>query len=220
MMGPVTAAAVLRDPVDWIEDMTWHRRMFSQSHFRWVPEDPMSIALTWTRGRCAYSTPGQLRRLDEQLLSLRDYSAGIDDAMIEPLADAKRRSRPADYTAGLQLVGMTPTDVAIIRHSALSGRVTHHREAARALRGIPLPNPFSQVWELRQMRGMYAAAENLLEDTFCDLAVELMPAQGWDNLAKMTLYHRTSRTLQARIQEQRETRGGPGDPRRLPEQRY
>ncbi len=44
--GAMTAA---RKPSDWLEDMTWHRRMYDQSKFRWVPEDPMSIALTWTK---------------------------------------------------------------------------------------------------------------------------------------------------------------------------
>ena len=65
-------------------------------------------------------------------------------------------------SAGLELIGMTQTDVDILRYNALGGRVRNHPEARRALRGIPLPNPFSQVWELRQMHGMYAAAVVLL----------------------------------------------------------
>ena len=57
-MNSVTSQAVVRDPADWIEDMTWHRRMFRHSKFRWVPEDPIAIALTWTRGQLIYDTPG------------------------------------------------------------------------------------------------------------------------------------------------------------------
>ena len=181
---------------------------------------PIAIALTWTRGQLIYDTPRHLRLLDEQILALRDYAAGIDDAMIAPLAEAKRRCSPADWKAGLELIGMTPLDIEIIRHSGM-GKVKPHREAKRALRGIPLPNPFSQVWGLRQMRGMYAAADDILEDAFCDLAVELAPTQGWDYLAGLCICNRTARTLQARVQMQRDARGELGDPRRVPEpQRY
>lgn len=222
MMGPMAAAPALREPTDWLDDMTWHRRMYGQSKFRWVPEDPLSIALLWTRGRLEFVTPGHLRRLDIQIHGLRNYAAGIQDAMLDPLAAARQQCRTGDYSAGLQLVGMTPTDVEILRHSAQAGtgRVHNHPEARRALRGIPLPNPFSQVWELRQMHGMYAAADNILEDAFCDLATELAGERGWDSLAPLTLYHQTGRGLQLRVGQQRRDRGQPGDPRRRAEQRY
>ncbi len=213
--GAMTAA---RKPSDWLEDMTWHRRMYDQSKFRWVPEDPMSIALTWTKGRVEFTTPGHLRRLDIQLHELRYYAGGIQDAMLDPLALA--RERCPDYRAGLELVGMTKTDVDILRYNALSGRVRNHPEARRALRGIPLPNPFSQVWELRQMHGMYAAADNILEDTFCDLATELAEDLGWDSIAPLTVIHRTGNGVRLRVEQQRRERGLPGDPRRRVEQRY
>ena len=219
MMGAVSAQPVHRDPADWIEDMTWHRRMYAQSKFRWVPEDPMSIALMWARGRLNYETPGDLKRLDEQIYALRGFACGIDDAMLAPLITAQRQCRPTDWHAGLDLVGLTQRDIQILRHGAPQ-EIAPHREAKRALRGIPLPNPFSQVWELRQMRGMYAAAENLLEDAFCDLVIELAPEQGWHNLPQLTLHHRSTRTLQLRVEEQRAERGAPGDPRREPAQRY
>lgn len=211
-------ATATRAPEDWLEDMTWHRRMYDQSKFRWVPEDPIAIALHWTRGRLEFTTPGHLRRLDVQLHALRDYAAGIQDAMLDPLELARQRCR--DYAAALQLVGMTQVDVDIIRYSALGGRVRNHPEARRALRGIPLPNPFSQVWELRQMYGMYSAADDILEDTFCDLASELASERGWDDLAPLTLYHHTGRGLEMRVEQQRRARGLPGDPRRRVEQCY
>lgn len=221
IMGRVSALAI-REPADWVEDMTWHRRMFRQSKFRWVPDDAMSIALSWTRGRLVYDTPAHLRLVDEQLLALKGFACGIDDAMLAPLTEARQRSGSADWKAGLELVGLTPLDIEILRHSALSTPrdAPLHREARRAIHGIPWSNPFSQVWELRQMRGMYAAAENLLEDAFCDLALELAPEQGWHNLSQLTLRHRSARTLQHRVEDQRVTRGEPGDPRREPVQRY
>lgn len=194
--------------------------MFGQSHFRWVPEDPMAIALTWTRGRMQFDRPPHLHFLDTQLLSLRTFAAGIDDAMVPLLRTAQDRCTAEDWALGLQLIDMTPHDVRVLRHSAPSGAPARHREASRALRGIPLPNPFSQVWELRQMRAMYEAAENLIEDTFCDLLVELAQTHAWEALAGHTLRHRSARTLQERVVAQRDVRGEPGDPRRVPEQRY
>lgn len=214
------AATALRSPADWLEDMTWHRRMYGQSKFRWVPEDPLSIALRWTKGRLEHTTPGHLRRLDVQIHDLRNYAAGIQDAMLEPLTQARERCTKGDYETGLALVGLTSTDVGILRHSAIAGRVHNHPEARRALQGIPLPNPFNQVWELRQMHGMYEAADNILEDTFCDLATELTEERGWDEIAAVTLWHSTGLGLQRRVQQQRQDRGEPGDPRRHQMQRY
>lgn len=217
--APMGAAAAERSPEDWVEDLTWHRRMYAESKFRWVPEDPMSLALTWTRGRLVYDSPSHLRLLDQQLLDMRGFAAQIDDAMISPLLQARRRCRPDAWAAGLGLVGMTPRDLEVLQFGA-PRQITPNREAQRALRGIPLPNPFSQVWELKQVRAMYAAAEGLIDDTFCDLVMELAPAQGWTNLAQLTLANRSASSLRLRVEEQRRTRGEPGDPRRRPAQRY
>lgn len=218
-MATMTTATAPRHPSDWVEDMSWHRRMYRQSRFRWMPEDPAAIALTWTRGRLEYATPGDMRLLDRQLDDLREFASGIDLAMLEPLAEAERRCSANDWSTGLELTGMSTRDLKVLRHGA-PHLTTVHREARRAMRGIPWPNPFSRVWELRQMRGMYRAAEQLLEDTFCDLTIELAPAQGWQHLSQMTLYHRSARTLQSRVEDQREARGVPGDLRREPSQRY
>lgn len=217
-----SAAGWERDPADWVDDMRWHRRMYRESRFRWVAEDAMSLALAWTRGRVEFTTPGHLRRLDLQLLDLSTYAAGIRHAMLDPLDEARARCTAADYDAGLHLIGMTRRDVDVLRHASLAGtgRVHGHPEALRAMRGIPLPNPYSQVWELRQMDAMYAAAGDILEDALCDLAVELAPRQGWGNLAPLTVSHRMPGSLQRRVEQQRQEHGEPGDPRRRRAQRY
>ncbi|WP_148221031.1 hypothetical protein [Xylanimonas cellulosilytica] len=215
----MSASAVRRDPREWVEDMGWHRRMFDQSYFRWMPEDPMSLALTWTKGRVLYETPRHLRFLDEQFVALRTYAAGIEHAMVPFLDDAQERCSKDAWRSGLELVGLTSDDVSLLRFYAPAQQAPH-KEVRRALRGWPLQNPFSRIWELRQMRAMYAAAENLLEDTFCDLAVELAPKHGWQNLSQVTLYNNFASGLQQRVDWQREERGEPGDPRRRPAQSY
>ncbi len=213
------APALANGPEAWVEDVTWHRRMFRESKFRWAPEDPMRIALTWTRGRVVHETPGDLKRLDEQLMGLRDYASHIDDAMVARLEEAKHRCTRADYEAGLGLIGLTQLDVDILQFHARR-QPTPNRAVKRALSGIPWPNPFSQVWELRQMRSMYTAADNLLEDAALDLAVELAPTHGWDYLAQLMRSAHSGKNLQWLVDEQRRERGEPGDPRRSPEQRY
>lgn len=219
-MPSVSVQPATRSPEDWLEDMAWHRRMYRQSRFRWVPEDPLSIALTWTRGRLEHKTVAHLQTLDVQLCDLRDFAAGIDDAMTPLLRQARRHSAASGWSEGLALVGLSATDAdKLCRRTAKPGGAGHP-ETRRALRGFPLPNPWSQVWELRQVRNMYAAAEAIMEDVFCDLTLELHPTHGWLSLAEVTLQHLTANQLQLRVQDQRETRGEPGDPRRIPEQRY
>jgi hypothetical protein len=215
----VNAQPSPRDPADWITDLTWHRRMFAQSRFRWAPEDPLAIALTWMSGRLVYEEPAHLHLVDSRLSALRGFSSQIDDAMLAPLREARRACTAAAWKSGLELVGLSPRAVEILRHGAPQ-TITPNAEAARALVGIPLPNPFSRIWELRQIRGMYTAAENILEDVFCDLSVELAPTHGWQRLSEFTHHHRSERTLQLRINHQRATRGAPGDPRRESLQRY
>lgn len=219
-MPGVSVQPATRSPEDWLEDMAWHRRMYRQSRFRWVPEDPLGIALTWTRGRLEHQTVAHLQTLDVQIYDLRAFAAGIDDAMTPLLRQARRHSAASGWNEGLALVGLSTTGADdLCRRTAKPGG-PGHPEARRALRGFPLPNPWSQVWELRQVRNMYAAAEALMEDVFCDLVLELHPTHGWLPLAEVTLQHRTATQLQLRIQDQREARGEPGDPRRIPEQRY
>lgn len=208
-----------RVPLDWVEDMSWHRRMYRQSMFRWAPEDPMALALQWTKGRLVYSTPKDFAVLDQQLLALRGFAGQIDDAMAPKLREARIRSTRNNWLAGLDLIGLSELEVDILDFHA-PGLVTPNREVKRALRGIPVPNPFSQVWELRQMRSMYTAAEHLLEDALCDLAVELAPRLGWDFLGQLMTRPTPGRNLEWIVDEQRDARGQPGDPRREPEHRY
>lgn len=193
--------------------------MFRQSNFRWLPEDPVTIALVWTKGRVLYETPGELRLLEGQLIELRTYASGISHAMVPRLAEAEERSRSGDWASGLELLGLAPKDVDSLRFCC-PRQVTPHREVRRALRGWPYQNPFSQVWELQQMRSMYTAAENLLEDAFCDLVVELAQDLGWQNLSQMLRYNRSERSLRQFVEWQRQARGESGDARRRPVHSY
>lgn len=219
IMASMNGSAQRRDPSAWVEDMQWHRRMFGQSYFRWVPEDPMALALSWTRGRVLHETPRHLRDLDTQLVALRDHAAGLEHAVPPLLAVARQRCSAVDYRAGLRLAGVTPRSLATMRFRS-PARPAPHPDVERAVSGWPWPNPFSQVWELQQVRAMYRAAEDLLEDAFCDLVLELVPHHGWQHIAESTVYSNSVRGLQTRVEWQRDARGEPGDARRTPEQVY
>lgn len=226
MMGTVTVTAAApaadlagRGPEEWLEDVRWHRRMYAQSHFRWVPEDAMHIAMQYTRGRLLFETPAHLRRLDQQVMELRGWKSEITDAIARPLVEARSRYGRAAWEDALATIGLTEYDARVIVGTAVSKRPDLNPDVRRALRGFPLPNPLTRVWELRQMESMYQGADNLLEDALCDLVVELAPRHGWGNLAALTL-DRYDRQLIWRVQTQREERGELGDPRRAPRQNY
>ncbi len=224
-MSGVTTAAVIpaaalqdRSPEQWLDDVRWHRRMFAQSHFRWAPEDPLHIALDYSRGRVLFETPAHLRSLDDQLMDLREWKGQITDAMAAPLRQARSRYTRSKWEHALGLIGLTEYDARVLIGSAHQ-QTRANPDVRRALRGYPLPNPLTNVWELRQMESMYQAAEALLEDALCDLVVELAPHHGWANLAALTV-GRTELQLRFRLERQQQERGPLGDPRRTPGQRY
>ena len=209
-----------RNSGDWLDDMRWHRRMFAQSKVRWAPEDARDIALRWVHGRCSFETPGHLRRLEAQHLHLLEHTAQIQDAMAPDLKAVRNTLHRSSWAEAFDLLGMTERESSVI--TIMSRPLDPKRpnpDVRRALRGIPLANPLSRVWELRQMHTLYDAAANLLEDELCDLATELAPAHGWDNLAALTTDH-VGWQLSARVEEQRRARGGPEDSRRHPQHRY
>lgn len=210
-----------RGPDDWVDDMYWHRRMFNQSNFKWVPEQARHIALTWARGRCSFETPGHLRRLDAQLLQLREYTGQIQDAMGPELRHARTTLHRTQWREACGLLDLTEADANFIIVTAhrIDPDQPRHPQVRRALRGFPLPNPLSRVWELRQVHALHRAAVDLLEDEVCDLATTLAPRHGWDNLAALTT-DRLGWQLELRVGDQRDARGLPEDPRRHPEQRY
>lgn len=193
--------------------------MYAQSHFRWVSEDAARIALGYTRGRVVFEAPAHLRRLDQQLMELKEWKCQISDAMAGPLRAARGCYRGPAWVEALALIGLSEYDARVLIGSAQPIPPGGNPDVRRALRGWPLPNPLTQVWELRQVQSMYQAGENLLEDAVADLVLELAARHGWDNLAALTV-DRCGGQLQRRVGRQREERGEPGDPRRVAAQRY
>ena len=209
-----------RLPADWREDVLWHRQMYRQSRFRWAPENATNIAMQTTRGRLEFSTPKQLATLERQRMELLGYTDQVRLAMAAPLREARRAFGPRWGTA-LALVGMPTMDARIITWSAVGATPSQvtNADVRRVLHGIPLPNPLTEVWELRQLHSMFEAAGDLLEDAVCDLVLELRERQGLAALAPLTVSGIADQ-LRMRVERQRDRRGGPGDGRRVPQQQY
>lgn len=197
----------------WVEDMTWHRHMFDQSYFQWGPHDALEVALKATHGRLVHESPKHLQVLDRQLSDLVELTGQIEDAMACYLEEAQTQGPEVDWDMGLQLLGMSQRDVDEIQWRVSHCPAVHNVEADKALRGWPLPNPLSQVWELRQVHSLWSAAVDIVDDTVCDLVTELAPKHGWGNLAYLTVRGNED-FLRQRVQWQRDHRGDPADPRR------
>lgn len=219
---PVSTATALtweRGSGDWLDDLREHRRMFAQSRFQWAPEDPVLVLLAYTRGRLVFETKEDLLRLNLQQQRLRAYTSQISSAMALPV-QALREIYPAgQWREALTAAGLGAQEASSLAAAASSHEAPANADVRRALRGIPLPNPLSQVWELRQMRSMYQAADDLAEDALCDLVEELEHRYGLGKLADLT-GDRSAAKLWHRLEHQRSHRGLPGDPRRRPQQRF
>lgn len=214
------------DPSHWVDDLSWHRGRFGESAFKWTHEDALAIATRFTRGTGEFTTIGDLHRLRRYHYELTQYYLSCQHALGATLIEIRDALKLPDDHAAADLLVMHPV------HAAQS---VYLYNRARRL-GEPLGNtdteqirtmvskmlfrsPLMLAWELKQLWDLHVAAERIVEDTIIDLAVELegtVPDQ--ELVAALDTY--TVVALHRRIQDQREERGEPGDPRRTVHQVY
>lgn len=212
-----TAAA---RPVEaWVDDLVWHRRMFQQSRYRWLPEDAVQIALRATGGTVEFTTPRQLQRLDKQLLTLEGFTHQIRHTYVNELRRARDALSPSDWGDALRYLGVSLDEAAFLFR--IIGPEAHpgNDQTRRVTRGIPWVTPLSRAWELQQLLMLWDAACALVEDCVCDLVVELAADRGLSSLVGLTRDYKLI-DLQWRIENNYEQRGDPGDPRRARVQTY
>ena len=82
---------------------------------------------------------------------------------------------------------------------------------AHTLDELPFVNPLIEAWELKHLCGMYEAADNVLEDTLCDLIDELTGHVSDQDLVAATGMQSVA-SLQRRVAAARLQRGPPGRP--------
>lgn len=216
----MTARFDHRPPESWAEDLVWHRWMFKQSRFRWTAGDAIQIAMHYSGGNTEFTTPAHLRRLDRARQDLAEYIAEMRGILAWELERARPHFDPAQWRRCLTLLDLTASDDAYLHWitKTVDPRATNP-DTARIVRGTPMPNPLTHVWELRQLLAVWDAGAALLEDCTVDLLEELEASHGLSRLVGLTTEINT-RELRYRIELNVEQRGRAGDPRRECVQTY
>lgn len=216
--GRVRAAEAERDrlTVLWLDDLRWHKHMFRQSRFQWTGEHAIDIVTRGTGGQLEFTELRHLRRLQAEQDEIAAYGTQCTLAMGAPLAAAAAAVTggwPVVADAVGLAVGQAKATAALVEWEPLQEPTPDVR---RVLRGLPFSNPLIQVWELKQLSRLFDAAVQLLEDTICDLLLELLQAHSPQKLVEALATQRLDPTNRA--DRARSARGAPGDPRRTPHQ--
>lgn len=200
----------------WLDDVRWHKQMFRQSRFQWDAHDVLRIVTGSTGGQLDFTTVAHLRRLQSSQDQVCDFSAQCQVAMAEPLGRARSR---LGWEWTTEVLGLTVVECTMaLALAGGTGQEPPNDEVRRVLRQLPLTNPVTQAWELKQLWRLHEAARDVLEDAICDLLVELLAGHPSDELKRATGPLTGSPAL--RVECARLERGGPGDPRRIPRQRF
>jgi len=206
----------------WLEDLMWHKRMYRPARFRWWPEHLVDICTKTTGGRLDFSTLAHLQLLPRHQDVVRGVVEQFSGAIGQRLADACLTVGSYE-TIGEQL-GLT---MAQMRSMVIWSDVDNagpdgwsHPQISRVLRVVgrqPFRNPLIEAWELLQLSRMYQAVVDIFEDLTVDLIGELRGQRPDEVLAAASGSGPVAR-MELRIQRAHAARGGPGDPRRYPNQ--
>lgn len=201
----------------WLEDLRSHRRTFRESRLQWTGEHAIDIVTRHTGGQIEFTTVAHLRRLQREHNEITEYLTQCRMAMGEPLR-AAAAGVAGGWNAVAEAVGLTPGNARATAERALHVPREHwtNPDVRRVLRHIPLSNPVVEVWELKQLVALFEAAHDLVEDTLCDLVVELLGNHPVSVLQEAI----GTRYLERRVHRARSLRGGPGDARRIPRQQF
>jgi hypothetical protein len=199
----------------WLDDLGWHKHMFRRSRFQWAGWHVMDVVTRTTGGQLDFFTVAHLRRLQQYQDEVRDYGTQCQIAMAAPLRQAYETLgwEPTAEALGLTVVDCTST---LTFAAGTTEEERTNGDVRRVLHRLPFSNPLIQAWELKQLWRLHEAARNVFEDVICDLLLELLPSHSADGLAEATgplVMKPAGRAELARLE-----RGGPGDPRRAPQQ--
>lgn len=201
----------------WLDDLRWHKHMFRQSRFQWTGEHAIDIVTRGTGGRLEFTQVRHLRRLQWEQDEIAAYGTRCTLAMGAPLATA------ASVAGGWQVVadavglpvGQAKATAALVAWEPLQEPTP---DVQSVLRGLPFSNPLIEVWELKQLSRLFDAAVLLIEDTICDLLLELLATRPPEELLESLATQRLDPATRA--SRARTARGGPGDDRRTPRQMF
>ena len=208
---------VAEETAVWLEDLYWHRQMFKPARTQWDRREVIDIVTRHTGGQLEFSTVGDLEHLSVAKGEIDSAIRRIEKS----LGAAAQRAAVAfgDWSAVGEKVGY---DWRALRRMAETAARTPafvpHPDVHIAVREVPARNPLSEAWEIKQLRSLWAAASQMVEDTLCDLVEELVEiGVGWESLLP-AVWDRSPESLKARVELNRVSRGQPGDPRRRHQQ--
>ena len=205
----------------WLDDLRWHKQMFRQSRFQWTGEHAVDIITRHTGGQVEFTDVRHLRRLQHEQDEIAAYTGQCRTAMGEPLREAAH-TVIGSWNAVAEAVGLDAGHLKAIEDLSVGAKPQERTnpDVRWVLRQLPFSNPLIQVWELKQLVNLFQAAVDLVEDTLCDLLLELSSSHPPAVLMAATIPELWALTPAKRVEWARKERGGPGDPRRTPRQRF
>lgn len=203
---------------EWWTDFYWHKVMFRQSYNQWGLEHVYNVLMRFTNGQLEFTTFKDLRHLAEIHWNATDYEELFRRTMLVEMQTIKDYFPYDDARQQIwDAIGFKRGEVSYLLSLATGVAIEPRSflDTKRALAHWPSQNPFSRLWELRQMQLLLLAVLGLIRDLRADLTLELAPRIGWDTLRSFAPDY----TPQA-LADHREEYGEPGDLRREPRQIY
>lgn len=204
----------------WVDDFTWHRKMFRQARWRWFPETAIAVVAHKTGGRLDFSSTSDVPFLDEALEQVYRQRDVAQWAIAEKIVQTSEVIPDLDTIA--ELLGLPSSECSHIvwLYKMTRPTVTSDRHTSEVLEYVPFRNPLTEAWELKQLLRLYDAACAIAEDALCDLLDELLETRPAQTVLPLLAREHTEAQVRERIAHARRERGEPGDPRRLPEQTF
>lgn len=197
----------------WCDDLFWHRRMFQAARTQWDGREAIDIVTRHTGGQLEFHSLADLEQLS---VAAREILAVVE--LIERSLGASARDAAGLLGSWSQVGDEIGYDWRQLRAMAIRAArtpaFTPHPDVRVAVRGIPQSNPLTEAWEIKQLRSLWLAAAQMVEDTLIDLVDELAGTdEDWETLA-YAVWESDAGALACRLESHRAARGLPGDPRR------
>lgn len=200
----------------WLKDLAFHRLSRPPARLLWFPEHALHVFTELSRGQLEWTTVADLRKLTHVQDVVTEQRKNVEVAQVRKLQQAL--SVIPDLAVIAEALSTTePALQFLIEVHANSPRSGTSYNIEANVTGLAWSNPLIQFWELQQLAELYQASWYAMEDTACDLIVELWATRPLSVLADAAGCQ--WEMLAYRVHNARSARGVPGDPRRLIRQR-
>ncbi len=213
---------------EWLNDFYWHYKSYRipgdgdrGAAWRWTGRSVHMLITSWTHGQTEFIGVQDLTALARAL----ERGERFRDAAAIRMGDAATQAW-AQFLDWGQIAGEVGLSEDELEHAV--GRWHQHMhdggedfepadlaKVRKKLAGDPLTNPLIALFEVKQIYRLYEAALEMLTDVAADLVVELRTVISNDEYMG-ELAEIDPSLPSAWVDAVYPTRGGPGDPRRVP----